>query len=139
MNSELCQSVSKMPETKNRSLDTMETSNCTIEPHAENENEQVHVYDFQIRDTCIMNGIANIQNTLANFMLHLDGQDLHIDKLTKEMRTKNGINDRLENVQEQSNDTLYIITEVQEKQKKQNKTKKDGERNNKAQGFHCKT
>ena len=103
-----------MPETKKRSLDTIETSDCPVEPNAEHENEKVH--DFQIRD--IMNGIANIQNTLANFMLRLDGQGLHIDELTKEIRAKNGINDRLENVQEQANDTLYIITEVQEKQKK---------------------
>ena len=51
-----------MPETKKRSLDTMETSDCAVEPNAEHENEKVH--DFQIRD--IMNGIANIQNTLAN-------------------------------------------------------------------------
>ena len=46
-----------------------------------------------------MNGIANIQNAPANFMLRLDSQDPHIDELTKEIRAKNGINDRLENVQ----------------------------------------
>ena len=78
-----------MPETKKRSLDTMETSECATEPHAENENEKVN--DFQIRDTCIMNGIANIHNILVNIMLRLDGKDLHIDELTKEIRAKNGI------------------------------------------------
>ena len=86
INRELCLSATKMPETKKRSLDTMETSECATEPHAENENEKVN--DFQIRDTCIMNGIANIQNILANIMLRLDGKDLHIDDLTKEIRAK---------------------------------------------------
>ena len=108
-----------MPETKKRSLDT---SDCAVEPNDEHENERVH--DFQFRD--IMNGIANIQNTLANFMLRLDGQGLHIDELTKEIRAKNGKNGGLENVQEQTYDTLYRITEVQEKQtnKKQKQKKK---------------
>ena len=44
-------------------------------------------------------------------------------------------------MQEQTNDTLYIITEVQEKQtnKKQKQKKKMEREINKAQGFHCKT
>ena len=45
-----------MPETKKRSLDTMERSDCAVEPNAEHENEKVH--DFQIRD--ILNGIEDI-------------------------------------------------------------------------------
>ena len=62
-----------------------------------------------------MNGITNIQNTLTNFMLRLDGQGIHIDELIIKIWAKNDINVRLENVQKQENDTLYIITEVQEK------------------------
>ena len=71
-----------MPETKKRSLDTKDTSDCVVEPNAEHENEKMH--DFHIRD--IVNDIANIQNTLANFMLRQHGQDLNIDEFTKEIR-----------------------------------------------------
>ena len=38
--------------------------------------------------------------------------------LTKEIRSKNGINERLGHVQEQANDTMYLITDLQDKQKK---------------------
>ena len=48
-------------------------------------------------------------------MLRLDGQGIHIDELIIKIWAKNDINVRLENVQKQENDTLYIITEVQEK------------------------
>lgn len=54
-----------MPETKKHPFDTMETG----ENSGESKGEHEKVHDFQIRD--IMNGIANIQNTLANFMLRL--------------------------------------------------------------------
>lgn len=101
-----------MPETKKRPLDTMETG----ENSGESTGEHEKVHNFQIED--IMNGIANIQNTLANFMLRLDSQGRHINEITKEIRSKDGINDRLEFAQEQANDTSYTITEVQQKQKK---------------------
>lgn len=52
-----------------------------------------------------MNGIANIENTLAKFMLRLDNEGLHIYEITKEMRSKDEINDRLEFVQ--TNGTFF--------------------------------
>lgn len=97
-----------MPETKKRSLDTMKTGD-NIGVYKE-EHEKVH--DFQIRD--IMNDIAHIQNTLATFMLHpsLDSQGEYIEKITKEIRLKDGINDSLDLVQGQANDTFYTILEA---------------------------
>ncbi|XP_061179339.1 uncharacterized protein LOC133187963 [Saccostrea echinata] len=59
-----------------------------------------------------------LQTTLANFMLRLDGQGRHIDEITIEIRAKNGIQERLETVQEQANDTIYLVTELQDNQKK---------------------
>ena len=73
------------------------------------------VEEFRVRD--IMQGINSIQNTLANFMMRLDGQGRELDILTKELRSKNGINERLESVQEQANDTLFSISELLDKQK----------------------
>lgn len=51
-------------------------------------------------------------------MLGLNGQGRHIDDLTKKVRSKNVINERLENVQEKANDTICLITDLQWKQKK---------------------
>lgn len=76
---------------------------------------------FQNRD--IMQGIASIQNTLANFLLRLDGQGKHLDDLTQEIRARDGINERLEKVQDQAIETENSISELQEKKQK------NGERN----------
>ncbi|XP_055999688.1 uncharacterized protein LOC130047930 [Ostrea edulis] len=73
------------------------------------------LHDFRVRD--IMQCINSIQNTLANFTMRLDEQGRDLDDLTKEVRKKNGIDERLENVQEQANDTLYTISELQDRQK----------------------
>lgn len=70
----------------------------------------------QSRD--IMQGIASIQNTLANFLLRLDGQGKHLDDLTQEIRARDGITERLEKVQDQTVETENLISELQEKNKK---------------------
>ncbi|XP_062588958.1 uncharacterized protein LOC134250618, partial [Saccostrea cucullata] len=80
------------------------------------EQDEQKTEGFQLRE--IMQGISSIQTTLANFMLRLDGQGKHLDDITKEIRAKNGIQERLENVQEQANDTIYLVTELQNNQKK---------------------
>ncbi|XP_061194046.1 protein IMPACT homolog [Saccostrea echinata] len=64
-----------------------------------------------------MHGINNIQNILANLLLRIDGQGRHLDEVTKDIRGKHGIQERIESVQEQANDTIYITTELHEKQK----------------------
>ena len=95
------------PSNKKRTAEEMDINSDT--------NQDSTAEDFRVRD--IMQGITSIQNTLANFMMRLNGQGRDLDILTKEVKSKNGINDRLESVQEQANDTLYSISEMLEKQK----------------------
>lgn len=71
---------------------------------------------FQMRD--VMQGISNIQNTLTNLLLQIHGQGRKLDAVTNEISGTLGIEERLKNVQHQANDTMYIINELQEKQKK---------------------
>ena len=99
---------------KKRIRDSTDNSDETLMDSDEQTTQKVE--DFQIRD--IMQGISSIQTTLANFMLRLDGQSKHLDEITKEIRSKNGIQERLENVQEQANDTIYLVSELQDNQKK---------------------
>lgn len=66
----------------------------------------------------ILHGISNIQPTLANFMIRLDAQGNHMEEQTKEIRGRNGIQVRLEEVSEQANDTIYTLTELKATQDK---------------------
>lgn len=66
----------------------------------------------------IMQGIASIQNTLANFLLRLDGQGKHLDDLTQEIGARDGINERLKKVQDQTVETENLISELREKKRK---------------------
>lgn len=50
-------------------------------------------------------------------MLRLGSKGRRIYEITNTIRLKDGINDRFEFVQEQAKDTLYTITEVQQKKK----------------------
>ncbi|XP_062621835.1 protein IMPACT homolog [Saccostrea cucullata] len=106
--------ASQLTQSKKRALDDMDTN--TINTSTSDEEISKECENFQMRD--VMHGITNIQNTLANLLLRIDGQGRHLDEVTKDIRGKHGIQERLENVQEQANDTIYITTELQEKQKK---------------------
>lgn len=71
----------------------------------------------------VMQGISNIQNTLANLLLRING-GRQLDAVTNEIsgkKWKSGIEERLDNVKHQANDTMYIINELQEKQKENGK------------------
>lgn len=55
----------------------------------------------------------NIQNARANLLLRIDG-GRQLDAVTNEISGKHGIEERLENVKHQANDTMYIINERKE-------------------------
>lgn len=92
-------------------IDPVDRQSSNEEKTGENKME-----NFQMRD--VMQGISNIQNTLANLLLRIDGQGQKLDAVTNEISGRHGIEERLENVQHQANDTMYIINDLQEKQKK---------------------
>lgn len=89
------------------------------QPSNEEKTGENKMENFQMRD--VMQGISKIQNTLANLLLRIDGQGRQLDAVTNEISGKHGIEERLENVQHQANDTMYIINDLQEKQKKKRK------------------
>lgn len=74
------------------------------------------IEEFQIRD--IFQGITSTQNALVGFMLRMDAQGRHLDKLTNVIRGKHGMQEQLELVQEQANDTVYTVTELGSNQEK---------------------
>ena len=82
----------------------------------ESESESSIKKSFQIKE--LLQGITNIQNTLGNFMIRLDTQGRQIDDLTKEVKGKHGMQEQVELVQEQANDTMYIVTELGSNQEK---------------------
>lgn len=74
------------------------------------------IEEFQIRD--IFQGITSTQNALLGFMLRMDAQGRHLDELTNVIRGKHVMQEQLELVQEQANDTVYTVTELGSNQEK---------------------
>lgn len=71
---------------------------------------------FQIRD--IFQGITSTQNALVGLMLRMDAQGRHLDELTNVIRGKHVMQEQLELVQEQANNTVYTVTELGSNQEK---------------------
>ncbi|XP_052693143.1 protein IMPACT homolog [Crassostrea angulata] len=99
-------------------IDPVDRQSSNEEKTGENKME-----NFQMRD--VMQGISNIQNTLANLLLRIDGQGRQLDAVTNEISGKHGIEERLENVQHQANDTMYIINDLQKKTERELSRMKD--------------
>lgn len=74
------------------------------------------IEEFQIRD--IFQGITSTQNALLGFMLRMDAQGWHLDELKNVIRGKHGMQEQVELVQEQANDTLYTVTKLGSNQEK---------------------
>lgn len=72
------------------------------------EKKKSRLEGYQLHE--IMSGLSNIQNTHANYMLRLDSQCRQMDELEKDIQGRNGIQERLELVQEQADDTVYFVT-----------------------------
>ena len=83
-----------------------------------NESEDQIAYVDRYQSKGLLSGIMSIQQTLANFMILLDHQGNMLDSLKKGIHGQNGIENRLQLVQEQANDVTYDVTELTENQRK---------------------
>ena len=75
----------------------------------ESEDQFAYVERYEMKE--LLSGIMSIQQTLANFMIRLDHQGNTLDSLKKDIHGQNGIENRLQLVQEQANDVTYDVTE----------------------------
>ena len=82
----------------------------------ESEDQFAYVERYEMKE--LLSGIMSIQQTLANFMIRLDHQGNTLDSLKKDIHGQNGIENRLQLVQEQANDVTYDVTELTENQRK---------------------
>ena len=76
----------------------------------ESEDQFVYVERYEMKE--LLSGIMSIQQTLANFMIRLDHQGNTLDSLKKDIHGQNGIENRLQLVQEQANDVTYDVRET---------------------------
>ena len=98
-------------ESRKRNLEDMQSS--------PSKSSFEYVEKYELND--VMKSLSNIQNSLASLMINFETQRKDIADMKNDIYGKHGVENRLQEVQSQADDTISQITEFDHKQQKMSK------------------
>jgi hypothetical protein len=100
-----------------------------------------YVEKYELKD--VMKSLSNIQNSLASLIINFETQRKDIADMKNDIYGKYGVENRLQEVQAQADDTISQITEFDHKQQKMSKEinmlNETGAKNRLAKSTNCRT
>lgn len=105
--------VDRTKDSNKRSHDSMQDSEGETECTRKSFE---YVEKYELKD--VMQGISNIQSTLANFMINFESHRNELANIKQDIYGKHGVEERLQLVQSQADDTIGHFTELESKHEK---------------------